>query len=804
MSRNSRAASKRPRKTPRQAAPPAVQDPAEGVPRAMPAIPGEEQAAAPGEEDRKGAEEALAAADQQAQDLLAEAQNKADALVAEARQEAEKVCATAKGTAETEAKQEAARIRDAARQEADRILAEAAAAAGRLQEEAKQQANALKAEAEEAQRTARAALITAQQTASNLQDQAAADTDRLRQAVGREVDQRRSDADTDAAALRDAARKEADATRTAANQAASDANELLTKAQAREAAAKERELAAGRALAEAEEVLERAMSRTIQRNHRRELKDQAKADRRRARQAERADRGTLSDRVMRFVQANLRRLMVVIPITSPMAVAWTGQASFAETVLDWAFPFTILFAAAWELSTTFTGWMYHEARKQGDAGTIYRVATWCFASGAAVMNYWHNSGQVTGRSFDSASGKWVDQITYWHATPKAVSFAVVSITGMVLWELYARLIHKQYLRSKGLAARVRPKITLIRWVRYPRHSWTAWSLTITDESLVTLELAWAAAETKLAHRRSLKAVRAGLPVPSTFRVVPISPSLSPAGLPGLAVQETGLATTPYNRAATYVLERLDTQGGTSGGTKRETTAGTRRKAETGFPAPALPASETSWTETRSIGTGETGTRRRETRETSTIPGVETRRRETNGSGTRAGETTASETETIASETWTAETRRRETNGTGTSAGETTASETETTASETETIASETWTAETRRRETNGTPLSGTEGSGTSEPETDQVPAETGEDEPDGEVSSIGEIETEIDLLLTRLVQRGGRFTVKLPEAMLLTGRPKSTAAKRLAVARDRYDRRPKPSPERTPGITQGA
>ncbi|MFD0396327.1 hypothetical protein ACFQ3Z_45665 [Streptomyces nogalater] len=102
----------------------------------------------------------------------------------------------------------------------------------------------------------------------------------------------------------------------------------------------------------------------------------------------------MTDRVKQFVKVNAERLMVIGPITAPMAVAWTGQAGFAEDILGWVVPFTILFAAAWELSTAFVGWMYHQARQSGDAGTLYRVSTWIFALGAAVMNFWHASGQA--------------------------------------------------------------------------------------------------------------------------------------------------------------------------------------------------------------------------------------------------------------------------------------------------------------------------------------------------------------------------------------------------------------------------
>ncbi|CAM5688732.1 hypothetical protein STAFG_5799 [Streptomyces afghaniensis 772] len=73
-------------------------------------------------------------------------------------------------------------------------------------------------------------------------------------------------------------------------------------------------------------------------------------------------------------------------------MAWWSQADYAKEAFGWWTVFALGFAGAWELTTAFIGWMYHQARQQGDAGTIYRVMTWVFASGAAAMNYAHHCG----------------------------------------------------------------------------------------------------------------------------------------------------------------------------------------------------------------------------------------------------------------------------------------------------------------------------------------------------------------------------------------------------------------------------
>lgn len=237
--------------------------------------------------------------------------------------------------------------------------------------------------------------------------------------------------------------------------------------------------------------------------------EQRRSDRdagRAARKARRAERITQHSehfaRLQTFTISAGRRLMVIGPILAPMAVAWSSQTSYAMTAFGWPLIFALGFAAAWELSTTFTGWMYHQARKSGDRGIEYRLLTWIFALGAAAMNYAHHAGP--------------------HGAPTqaSIAFSAMSITGMVLWESYARLVHRKWLREQGLVPRARPRLGLVRWLRYPVHAFTAWSLAIRSADHDTAEKAWTGADrilTDRAHRRSIeradrKAARSGLAV----------------------------------------------------------------------------------------------------------------------------------------------------------------------------------------------------------------------------------------------------------------------------------------------------
>ncbi|MET8731297.1 hypothetical protein ABZV81_29595 [Streptomyces parvus] len=526
------------------------------------------------------ADHVLAEAGVCAEQLLADARRQAQEVVTTAAARAQQARAEAEETAATvlaDAERAAAQTRANATADADQVRARAAEAAAELREDAARERESARSESAgqlaTAEEQAAGILAAAATEAGHVSARAEAEAVRIRQQADREASQVREDAgrEKDAArqtaarvrklaeedierlratAVDDAerltriAREEAErivaAARARIEAGLKETEEALDRARAREADAEVTLKAADDMVKEAAARMARASNRTEQRIKRRNLRHAAREERREDREARRgrvrdqqaaarAGKPTRAERLKEFVLVNAERLLVVLPITAPMAVAWTGQAGFAQDILGWVTPWTILFAAAFELSTAFVGWMYHQARKDGDAGTLYRIATWVFAMGAAVMNFWHASGKPTPgtRVWDESARRWVEEVTYWHFTPKAVAFATMSIVGMALWELYATLLHRRALRKDGKVAQARPTIGLVRWFRYPRHSFTAWSLAITDASLSTLNRAWFAAERELVHRRNLDSARRGSPLPATYRVLPLNGSANP-------------------------------------------------------------------------------------------------------------------------------------------------------------------------------------------------------------------------------------------------------------------------------------
>ena len=203
-------------------------------------------------------------------------------------------------------------------------------------------------------------------------------------------------------------------------------------------------------------------------------------------------RQKLAKKIQALMPTVGRRVMITGPILAPMAVAWIGQIGFAHDKLGWPLLGALIFAAAWELTTAFTGWMYHQARKDGDRGALFRFATWLFACSAGAMNYWHACPVVTER----LNAQTIRQHINLDPNPKAVSYGAMSLVGIALWELYSSLIHRKHLRAKGKVAEARPRFGILRWLRFPRITWHAWSLAV-RYGIRTVDEAWTAAVTEI-------------------------------------------------------------------------------------------------------------------------------------------------------------------------------------------------------------------------------------------------------------------------------------------------------------------
>ncbi|WP_327009721.1 DUF2637 domain-containing protein [Dactylosporangium sp. NBC_01737] len=225
----------------------------------------------------------------------------------------------------------------------------------------------------------------------------------------------------------------------------------------------------------------------------RDAAEREKRERRKRRQVRRAARWA---RLTTVAPQVAEWALFTLPIMFPMAVAWVGQIRFAMEVMHWPLPAAVVFAAGFELSTAYVARLDWRARAAGDSSLLFRAATWGFAAGAAVMNYWHAAGPN------------------FAPTGEAVSYGLMSLTGVILWELLSTYRHRTRLRAEGKLPAARPRFGLARWLYMRPITRIAWLLTVRD-GYTTTDLAWRDAVDAIEQYGSAKlarqAIRRGRP-----------------------------------------------------------------------------------------------------------------------------------------------------------------------------------------------------------------------------------------------------------------------------------------------------
>ncbi|MER7278010.1 DUF6884 domain-containing protein [Dactylosporangium sp. NPDC000244] len=295
----------------------------------------------------------------------------------------------------------------------------------------------------------------------------------------------------------------------------------------------------------------------------RDAAEREKRERRKRRQARRAARWA---RLTTAVPQMAEWALFTLPIMFPMAVAWVGQIRFAMDVMHWPLPAAIIFAAGFELSTAYVARLDWRARAAGDSSLLFRAATWGFAAGAAVMNYWHAAGPN------------------FAPTGEAVSYGLMSLTGVILWELLSTYRHRTRLRAEGKLPAARPRFGLVRWLYMRPITRIAWLLTVRD-GYTTTDLAWHAAVDAIEQYGSAKlarkAIRRGRPASRPTAAGPDSPEQAPhEEASRTVVPPRDSADEPDETTASRETNtRQETTGGSETGQGDETAIGNETELE---------------------------------------------------------------------------------------------------------------------------------------------------------------------------------------------------------------------------------
>jgi Protein of unknown function (DUF2637) len=202
-------------------------------------------------------------------------------------------------------------------------------------------------------------------------------------------------------------------------------------------------------------------------------------DRQKAQKAER--------RRKQVTYAGYGLLVVVVAIAA--AMSWQGLIGFGDTVLKLKAPWVYGVPVSLDVAAMLCGTLALRSVVSNDSAAGPRLLTFLLVTGSAAANYWH-----------------ADHLGKDGNTPAAMYFGGMSILSWWLWDVVLRQIRRSMLREMGAVERPLPRFRLIRWLRYPKETFAAWSesvrygLSTPDEALGRIR----AAEQAVAQERELR------------------------------------------------------------------------------------------------------------------------------------------------------------------------------------------------------------------------------------------------------------------------------------------------------------
>ncbi|MGW6498531.1 DUF2637 domain-containing protein [Nonomuraea angiospora] len=151
---------------------------------------------------------------------------------------------------------------------------------------------------------------------------------------------------------------------------------------------------------------------------------------------------------------------------APILLAWSGQLAFGVEVMQLG-PLAAMVPIALEGAVWYVAYLVHRASQLGLPTGVYRAWAWILAGVAAGMNFWHGASSAGG-------------------VQRGAVLALASLLGVGLWELTVRLRER---RQRGRTV-AEARTAMARRIRYPRISWTAWSIRTALGPGCSAEEAW--------------------------------------------------------------------------------------------------------------------------------------------------------------------------------------------------------------------------------------------------------------------------------------------------------------------------
>ncbi|MEU2874426.1 DUF2637 domain-containing protein [Streptomyces olivoreticuli] len=151
-------------------------------------------------------------------------------------------------------------------------------------------------------------------------------------------------------------------------------------------------------------------------------------------------------------------LFVVVAITAGMS--WKGLVGFGHDVLGLKGALAYGVPVSLDVAAMVCAALALRSVVSHDSAAGPRLLTFLLVAGSAAANYYH-AARVPGGS-----------------AAAALYYGAMSVVTWGLWEVVLRQIRRSMLRAIGAVELPLPKFRIVRWVRYPRETFAAWSVAV--------------------------------------------------------------------------------------------------------------------------------------------------------------------------------------------------------------------------------------------------------------------------------------------------------------------------------------
>ncbi|MGW4954580.1 DUF2637 domain-containing protein [Streptomyces parvulus] len=174
--------------------------------------------------------------------------------------------------------------------------------------------------------------------------------------------------------------------------------------------------------------------------------------------AERTPEEKAERQAKRITLTGYALLLVVVGIAA--AMSWNGLVGFGTDVLHLQEPWAYGVPVSLDVAAMLCGFLALRAVIAHDSAAGPRLLTFFLVTGSAGANWYHAENAPNG------------------STAAALYFGAMSVLSWWLFDVVLRQIRRTMLRRIGAVERPLARFRVVRWVRFPRETFAAWSLSV--------------------------------------------------------------------------------------------------------------------------------------------------------------------------------------------------------------------------------------------------------------------------------------------------------------------------------------